>query len=145
MRVAVVSDVHGNLTALEAVAADVRRRSADAVLHGGDLALMGPRPAEVVDRVRELGWAGVVGNTDELLWNDAEHARQLERAPKLARLLELLFDAYAPDTRERLGDERIAWLRALPAELRVEGLAIVHASPGDLWRAPMPDADDERL
>ena len=144
-RVAVVSDIHGNLAALEAVVANLRRRGADVVVHGGDLALMGPRPAEVVDRIRELGWPGVVGNTDELLWRPGEHARQLARAPALEALLALLFDAYAPDTRERLGDARLAWLRALPAEHRTDQLKIVHARPGDLWRAPMPDASDGEL
>jgi predicted phosphodiesterase len=144
-RVAFVSDVHGNLTALEAVVADLRRRGVDLVVHGGDLALMGPRPAGVVDRIRELGWPGVVGNTDELLWRPEEHARQLQRAPKLAPLLELLFDSYAPDTRERLGAERLSWLRSLPSEYRGEALTAVHARPGDLWRAPMPDAGDGEL
>jgi putative phosphoesterase len=145
VRVAVVSDVHGNLTALEAVVASLRRMAPDLVLHGGDLGLMGPRPAEVVDQIRELGWPGVVGNTDELLWRPDEHERQLERAPRLAPLLDLIFDTYAPDTRERLGDERIEWLRSLPAEYRRGDLALVHAQPGDLWRAPMPDADDGEL
>jgi putative phosphoesterase len=145
MRLAVVSDIHGNLTALEAVVADLRRRAPDLVVHGGDLALMGPRPAEVVDRVRELGWRGVVGNTDELLWRPGEHQRQLERAPVLAALLALLFDAYAPDTRERLGDARLAWLAALPAEYGTDQLTVVHAQPGDLWRAPKPDASDTEL
>jgi predicted phosphodiesterase len=145
VRVAVVSDVHGNLTALEAVAADLNRRAPDLVVHGGDLALMGPRPAEVVDRIRELGWPGVVGNTDELLWRTDEYARQLERAPTLAALLALLFDVYAPDTRERLGEERLTWLRSVPAEYRVAGLSVVHAQPGDLWRAPMPNAVDGDL
>jgi predicted phosphodiesterase len=145
MRVALVSDVHGNLTAFEAVVADVHRRGVDLVVHGGDLALMGPRPAEVVDRVRELGWPGVVGNTDELLWRPEEHHRQLERAPRLAALLALIFDAYAPDTRQRLGDERVAWLRTLPTECRTGELAVVHARPDDLWRAPMPDASDAEL
>lgn len=145
MRLAVVSDVHGNLTALEAVAADIRDRGVDCVVHGGDLALMGPRPAEVIDRIRELGWAGVVGNTDELLWRPDEQARQGERAPRLITLLRWLFEAYAPDTCERIGDERLAWLRRLPSELRVGDVAIVHASPGDLWRAPMPDAGDHEL
>jgi predicted phosphodiesterase len=145
MRVALVSDVHGNLTALEAVVADLQARGADLVVHGGDLALMGPRPAEVVDRIRELGWPGVVGNTDELLWRPEEHERQLERAPELARLLELIFDAYAPDTRERLGEERVGWLRALPPVHRTGELAVLHAQPGDLWRAPMPDATDDEL
>jgi diadenosine tetraphosphatase ApaH/serine/threonine PP2A family protein phosphatase len=124
------------------VIADIERRAPDLVLHGGDLALMGPQPAEVVDRVRELGWSGVVGNTDELLWRPEEKARQEERAPKLRPLLDLLFDVYAPVTSERLGEERVAWLRDLPAEQRVEDLCVVHAAPGDLWRAPMPDAPD---
>ena len=145
MRVALVADIHGNLTALEAVIADLDRRAPDLVVHGGDLALMGPRPAEVVDRVRGLGWSGVVGNTDELLWRPEEHERQLERAPALAALLELLFDTYSPDTRERLGDARVGWLRTLPSELRTEQLTVVHAQPGDLWRAPMPEASDREL
>src|SRR3954451_16586837 len=145
MRVALVSDVHGNLTALEAVVADVRRRGVDRVVHGGDLALIGPRPGEVVDRIRELGWPGVVGNTDELLWRPEEHERQRERAPRLAPLLELLFDAYAPHTREQLGPDRLSWLRGLPAEHRGDELTVVHAQPGDLWRAPMPDAEDGEL
>jgi putative phosphoesterase len=145
VRLALVSDVHGNLAALEAVVVDVERRGVDLAVHGGDLALMGPRPAEVVDRIRELGWPGVVGNTDDLLWRPDEHERQLRRAPKLAPLLELIFDAYAPDTRERLGEERIAWLRTLPPEYRNDELTVVHAQPDDLWRAPMPDATDSEL
>ena len=67
MRVAVVSDIHGNLTALEAVLADVREQAPDLVLHGGDLSDSGSSPAEVIDRIRDLGWQGVMGNTDEML------------------------------------------------------------------------------
>jgi predicted phosphodiesterase len=145
MRVALVCDIHGNLTALEAVVADLRRRSVDLVVQGGDLVLMGPRPAEVVDRIRALGWPGVVGNTDEVLWSPDEHEHQLQRAPRLARLLELIFASYAPDTRERLGEARISWLRGLPTERRSEQLTVVHAQPDDLWRAPMPDASDQEL
>jgi putative phosphoesterase len=144
-RIAIVSDVHGGLAALEAVIADLEREGPDLVLHGGDLVLDGPRPAEVVDRIRELGWPGVVGNTDELLWRPEEHQAQLSKAPRLAPLLRLLFEDYAPATRELLGEERIAWLRDLPAELRHEDLLLVHASPGDLWRAAMPEAEDEEL
>ena len=145
MRLAVVSDVHGSLTALDAVVADLDRHSPDLVLQGGDLALMGPQPAEVVDLVRELGWPGVVGNTDELLWRGDERQRLLRGAPKIADLIRLLFDEYAPVTRAMLGEERLEWLRALPAEQVVDGVLVVHASPGDLWRAPMPDADDDEL
>jgi putative phosphoesterase len=145
MRLAIVSDIHGNLTALEAVIADIAQRGVDRVLHGGDLALVGCQPVEVIDRVRELGWPGIVGNTDELLGQPAQHEVQERNAPKLRELLRLLFHEYAPVTRELLGDQRMAWLRQLPHEHREDNVVLVHASPGDLWRAPLPDAEDSKL
>jgi putative phosphoesterase len=145
VRVAIVSDVHGNLTAFDAVLADIQRRTPDVVLHGGDLALMGAQPAEVIDRVRELGWPGVVGNTDEVLWRPDEQARQERLAPKLGTLLRLIFKEYAAATLQLLGEERVTWLRELPAQQHLEDLVLVHAAPDDLWRAPMPDAEDDEL
>jgi putative phosphoesterase len=144
-RIAVVSDIHGSLTALEAVAQDIVRQRPDVAVHGGDLVLNGPRPAEVVDRIRELGWPGVVGNTDEMLWNMARRAEQEGRAPRLHPLLRLLFEDSAPATREMLGEDRIGWLKTLPWEWRFEQILVVHARPDDLWSAPMPDAPDEEL
>src|SRR5438552_15751837 len=67
MRIAIVSDIHGNLTAFEAVLADLQQAAPDLILHGGDLADGGASPAEIVDRIRDLGWPGVLGNTDEML------------------------------------------------------------------------------
>jgi putative phosphoesterase len=145
MRIALVSDIHGNLTALDAVVDDIARRGVDRVVQGGDLALMGPRPAEVIDRIRELGWPGIVGNTDEAIWRPEEHERLLNDAPALKPMVDLIFQTYVPDARERLGDDRIGWMRELPAEHREADLALVHARPGDLWRAPMPEADDDEL
>jgi predicted phosphodiesterase len=145
VRVAVVSDLHGGLAALEAVAADLRLTSPDLVVHAGDAAVLGPRPAEVVDRLRELAWPGVAGNTDEMLWDPAVRAEQERRAPGLLAWLDVLFGVLAPWAAERLGEERIAWLRSLPREWRAGPVRVLHASPGDLWRAPMPDADDGEL
>jgi predicted phosphodiesterase len=145
MRLAVVSDIHGNLTALEAVAADIRRRGVDAVVHGGDVALIGARPAEVIDRLGELGWPGILGNTDELLWRPEQFEVQLGAAPQLEPLLRMLFDSYAPATRERIGEERLTRLRELPETRALGDTGVVHASPGNLWRAPMPDASDQDL
>jgi predicted phosphodiesterase len=142
---AIVSDVHGNLTALEAVIADIEGRGVDRVVHGGDLAFAGCQPAEVIDRIRELGWPGVVGNTDEMLWRPEELSVQERKAPKLRTLLRRFFGDYAPATRELIGDERLAWLRALPSEHREPGIALLHASPGDLWRAPFPNAGEAEL
>ena len=67
MRIAIVSDIHDNLTAFEAVLADLGKTSPDLVLHGGDLVSGGSSPAEVVDRVRDLRWTGVFGNSDEAI------------------------------------------------------------------------------
>jgi putative phosphoesterase len=145
LSLAIVSDIHGNLTALEAVVADIERRGPDRVLQGGDLALAGCQAAGVIDRVRELGWAGIVGNTDELLWRPEERIVQERNAPKLRDLLRVLFEDYAPATRELIRDERIEWLRRLPAVHREDGLVLLHASPEDLWRAPLPDAEDSVL
>jgi putative phosphoesterase len=145
VRIAVVSDVHGNLAALEAVVADLVRMSPDLVLQGGDTALLGPRPAEVVDRLRELGWPSIAGNSDELLWDPSVRVEQERRAPELASWLDVLFGTLGSWAADRLGEERIAWLRSLPLEAAAEGVRVVHASPGDLWRAPVPDAGDDEL
>jgi diadenosine tetraphosphatase ApaH/serine/threonine PP2A family protein phosphatase len=115
------------------------------VLQGGDLAFAGRQPAEVVDRVREVGWPGIVGNTDEMLWRHEALAEWEGRAPKLGPRLRPAFETQAAATREMLGEERIAWMRELPGEHEEGELALVHATPGDLWRAPMPDDRDADL
>jgi 3',5'-cyclic AMP phosphodiesterase CpdA len=137
MRVAIVSDVHGNLRAFEAVLADLRQVAPDLILHGGDLAYGGAHPAEIVDRVRSLGWAGVRGNTDEMLWAPEGLAEFAARAPKVAPLLSRIQDLIPPALAS-IGEERLRWLEGLPLRYSGEGFALVHASPGDLWRAPMP-------
>jgi len=83
VRIAIVSDIHGNRTAFEAVLADLRRTSPDLILHGGDLADGGSSPVEVVDRVRDLGWPGVVGNTDEMLFRPESLTEFASQLPKL--------------------------------------------------------------
>ncbi|MFL5820391.1 MAG: metallophosphoesterase family protein [Solirubrobacteraceae bacterium] len=145
MRLAIVSDIHGNLTALEAVVADMQRRGVDRVGQGGDLALGGCHPAEVIDLVRELDWTGIVGNTDELLWRPEQRAVQEHEAPGLVDLVRVLFDHWGPATRELIGEERVEWLRRLPDEHREDDLVLLHASPGNLWRAPAPDAEEGEL
>lgn len=133
MRIAVVSDIHGNLTALEAVLADLRITSPDLVLHGGDLAEAGARPAEVVDRIRDAGWQGVAGNGEEALSMPEtleEFASQSSAPPSLWTVVREMLAA----TRALLGDERIAWLRALPRVQIQAPIALVHASPESPWR-----------
>jgi putative phosphoesterase len=136
VRVAIVSDIHGNLPALEAVIADLAETKPDQVVLGGDLALGGPHAPEVVDRLRELGWPSVLGNTDAAL-------RGPEAIPQAAR--GGFIPKVAAHTREMLGPERTAWLTGLPMEWRAEDLLVVHAAPGDCWAVVSHDASDETM
>jgi putative phosphoesterase len=144
MRVAIVSDVHGNLRAFQAVLADLRQVAPDLVVHGGDLAYGGGHPAEIIDQIRSLGWPGVRGNTDEMLWAPEGLAEFAATAPKLAPLPTILQEMIPP-TLASLGEERLRWLEGLPVLYSQEGFSLVHASPHDLWRAPMPNASDDEL
>jgi len=144
MRVAIVSDIHGNLTALEAVIADLRQVAPDVVLHGGDLTDTGSSPVAVVDRIHELGWRGVMGNTDEMLFRPASLVEFAEQAPALKPLLPAI-EEMAAGSRDKLGDERVAWLSELPRRQICGPIALIHASPESLWRAPAAQAGDDEL
>lgn len=135
MRLAIVSDIHGNMPALEAVLADLDHVHPDAVVLGGDLALGGPHPVEVVDRLRALGWPSVLGNTDEAL--------DESRLPEAAR--EGFVGPPAARTRDMLGPERVAWLTGLPLIWHRDGTAVVHATPSDCWAIVLHDAPGDEL
>jgi putative phosphoesterase len=145
MRIAIISDVHGNLTALDAVLADLRQKKPDVIYHGGDLPYGGSNPAEVIDCIAAEGWKGVLGNTDEMLWDSSARPSLEASSPKLKPLFRALFDLCGPATTQMIGPSRLAWLRGLPAELRHENLVLMHAGPGNVWRAPMDTADDAEL
>jgi putative phosphoesterase len=132
-RVAVLSDVHGNATALAAVRKAVKSAKPDAVLVAGDLALNGPEPAEAVDALRELQADGAIviaGNTDVAV-SDFDYAAAFPWFPDGPPST---FVAAAEWAHEALGDERLDWLRGLPSERRVRFedtmLLVCHASPG---------------
>ncbi len=67
MRIALVSDIHGNRLALEAVLADARARGVDRFVCLGDVATLGPEPRAVLQLIRELGCPCIMGNHDEFL------------------------------------------------------------------------------
>ncbi len=144
MRIAVVSDIHGNWTALEAVTGDLRVTAPDLVLHAGDLADSGSSPVEVIDCLRDLGWPGVMGNTDEMLIRPAALEGFASQSKAPAAIWERVREI-AVATREALGETRLAWMRGLPFTVTVPGMAVVHAQPGDCWRAPAADASEAEL
>jgi putative phosphoesterase len=144
MRIAILSDIHGNLTAFEAVLADIRLASPDLVLHGGDLADSGSSPVDIIDHIRTLGWQGVMGNTDEMLVQPEsleDFASQSSAEPAIWEAIRKIASA----TRAVLGEERLSWLSRLPSVHKQDTFALVHATPQSCWRAPSPEATDAEL
>jgi len=137
-RIALLSDVHGNLQALEAVAAEIRRAKPDAVLVAGDLVLNGPDPNGCVDALRLLESEGaliVSGNTD-IAVGDFDYGAAF---PHYQDGVPEIVTAAAEWAHDELGDDQLDWLRRLPAERRIRTaddtlMLVVHASPGSQTR-----------
>ena len=132
MRVAIVSDIHGNRTAFEAVLSDLRDAAPDLVLHGGDLADAGSGPVEIVDRIRALGWPGVYGNTDEMLFRPQSFGDFAAGLPQFETMWRKIAEM-AEWTREKLGSERLEWLSQVPSGFSEGDVGLVHASPQSAW------------
>jgi predicted phosphodiesterase len=136
MRTALLSDVHGNLAALRAVLDEAERERPDRYAFGGDAALFGPEPAACVDVLRGLGdrLVAIRGNTDRYI---AERTR-----PDWAAWP----DDAATWSRDRLGNDRIGWLEALPptAVLAQHGSLLVHATPSSDEDVVVPDTPDDQ-
>jgi predicted phosphodiesterase len=145
MRVALLADLHGNLSALDAALADIQATGgADAILALGDLAMLGPQPAEVIDRLRERGCLVVQGNTDS--WYSQTLASTYR--PKDAREAWVL--EHYRWARPLLGEERVAYLLGLPFSREIdlgdgERLLGIHASPRNIEENILPDASAELL
>jgi putative phosphoesterase len=137
-RIAVLSDVHGNLLALEAVLAEIRRDKPDAVLVAGDHVLNGPDPNGTVDALRVLESEGaliVSGNTD-IAVGDLDYSAAF---PQYQDGVPDVVTAAVEWAHDELGDEQLDWLRRLPAERRTRAadgtlVLVVHASPGSQTR-----------
>jgi predicted phosphodiesterase len=118
VRIAVLSDIHGNLVALDAILAALG--AVDRVWHLGDVVGYGPEPDAVVARLRGLGAIGVRGNHDAAAVGGSEID---SFNPDARRAMEWTRKTIDPDTR--------AWLAALPVR-RTEGdFELVHGSPRD--------------
>lgn len=138
MRIAVVSDIHGNLVGLDACLADLQAQGgADAVIAAGDLCLDGPKPKKVLQRLQEVGAQCVRGNTDRYISDvDVEAVDGVD-------------DGLIKWTRNELGEQWVSFLRELPFALRIgdddNQLLIVHANPKSDDEHIWPDADDAAL
>ncbi len=144
MQVAIFSDVHGNLTALEAVLDQVARQSPDLVAFAGDLCLFGSSAAACVQAIRELEISSIYGNTD--LWVLDPPVPPDDVPEKEMRHRQNLYEI-SRWTSAQLSDDALAWLRQLPFEFRVsptgddrDDLLMVHANPRDVNSVIFPTA-----
>ncbi|MGI6209504.1 MAG: metallophosphoesterase family protein, partial [Anaerolineae bacterium] len=139
-----LSDIHGNLPALEAVLADAWRAGPpDAIIVAGDLTMGGPYPAEVLDRLREVNATLIAGNRDRWIlqayhgrppagWHEGEHC------------------GVGRWTLAQLRREQLPWLDSLPEQTVVtlrgaHAIRVVHGSPSHLSGRILPDRCPEAM
>lgn len=136
MRIAVFSDVHGNLTALDAVLADIDAQQVDEIVFAGDLCLVGPRPAECVRRLQFAAIGSIFGNADDWVLGRQQPPLHLQ--------------ALCDWTLAQLDAEARAWLDSLPfshsiapTDKSADDLLIVHANPVDVNQLIFPSEAEQ--
>lgn len=135
MRVAILSDIHGNLVGLNACLDDLAAQGgADTVVAAGDLCMDGPKPKAVLKRLDEVGALCVRGNTDRYIADGDDD-------PDDASMIRW--------QRERIGPRWVRRLRDLPVQLRFgpgdNTLLVSHANPKNDDEHVWPDADEAQL
>ena len=131
MKIAVISDIHGNLEAMKAVLEDIKNEGCEKIFCLGDLAMAGPQPKETINFIRNLkndfDFEIIQGNTDEMIAYAQDWIYE-----KIKEALPVMAEAYKSDIKT-VTDEQKEYLKSLPKqkEINVEGVKIllVHGSP----------------
>jgi len=145
MRIAIFSDVHANLVALEAILADIRQRAVDQMVCLGDVAASGPQPHETIQRLIGLQIPVVMGNADAWLLEPQPYSGENALYQKVSEI-----DSWCAN---QLTEEDFKFLRTFQATVEIplpmEGsLLCYHGSPysnTDVITAGTPDDDLESL
>jgi putative phosphoesterase len=140
VRLLLISDLQGNELARDAVRGDARRIGHDLLVCLGDVATLGPRPHEVLSRLRDTKCPCILGNHDEFML-DTAMVRSYSRYPELVASVEA--------TRQALTDDELAFLRSFERAIALEGVLLYHGSPRsntqDLLPTTPAEAVDEML
>jgi len=145
MRIALFSDVHGNLTGLRAVLEGIDGLpEVDQVVFAGDACMFGPRPLECILELREREISCIVGNTDHWILNPPPMEESLEGKARQRRIDLRELSRW---THASVGEEGLSWLEDLdssfdiwvsPTPQQKDDLLIVHANPHDLLQVIFP-------
>jgi predicted phosphodiesterase len=137
VRVALVSDMHGNAVAFRAALADLEADRPDLIVSLGDVAQGGPQPAECVELLRELGCPCVFGNSDEFLLT-------LDLGAEIAEDEERLL-ATADWSRRQLGEERLEFLNGFDPTVTTGRVLCCHATPASNEDVVLPSTPPEQV
>jgi len=142
MKLAFISDIHGNAIALDAVLNDLKEKSVDKVFVLGDICYRGPEPQRALDLVRELDCEVIKGNADEWV------VRGVQQGEVPDHVLSLM-NKEQEWIVSQLSEESMEYLKELPTQLNleVEGIRIhaFHATPHSLFEVVPPSASDETI
>lgn len=142
VRIAVFSDIHANLPALQSVLADIRNVGVDAMVCLGDLVGYAPFPNEVIEVIRDLGIPTVMGNYDQGVGFDLDDCGCAYRTEEERTLGHVSLRW----TRENVTEEHKAFLRNLPPRFELSAgsfrLLFVHGSPRRINEYLFPDRPD---
>jgi putative phosphoesterase len=127
MKLAVISDIHGNMQALTKVLEDIEKENCDKILCLGDIVMAGPEPKKTLNKIMSLDNIDIIqGNTDEMVaYSDTS-------IPKVKELFPIMGNALEDDAKQ-LNPEEMDYLKSLPKQksIELEGIKIlmVHGSP----------------
>lgn len=145
MRIAVISDIHGNAFALDVALADVRRNAVDQIVCLGDAVQGGPQPAEVVGRLRELGCPVVMGNADAWLLTGEETGAENISEERLRKMNDVRDWALG-----QLSEADRAFIRAFRPTVEIpldeaRNLLCFHGSPASFDDIILPTTAEEEF
>ena len=145
MRIAIISDIHGNDVAFDAVLADLRGHPADQIVCLGDAIQGGPQPAQVARRLKDLGCPVVMGNADAWLLTGEETGREQITAERLRKISVIREWSLA-----QLSDDQLAFIASFQPTVELpigEGHSLLcfHGSPTSFDDIILPQTPEEEF
>ncbi|MDG5786939.1 metallophosphoesterase family protein [Evansella sp. AB-P1] len=143
MKIAFISDIHGNAIALDAVLQDIHNKNVDKIIVLGDISYRGPEPKRALDIIRSLKTDVIKGNADEWVVRGIKEGEVPEKAREMM-------------TKERdwivskLDEQDLNYLKTLPKEHSIQltdniSIQVFHATPNSLFEVVLPDEDAEEI